>query len=96
MASRVYLLSFLLLTAQGLLAWHLPEHLNPEPHQPLELVSTVDCDICAPGTGATPPAPALEAIPSAEHRHPAPPRTEQAPRQAFVPGAGARAPPALS
>lgn len=95
-ASRVYLLSLLLLSAQGLLAWHLPEHLDAEPHQPLELVSATDCDICAPGTGAVPPPPTTEAIPPATHRHPVPPRAEQSPRRVFVPGAGARAPPVLS
>ena len=94
--SRACLLTLLLVTAQGLLAWHGPSHLFPaDEHAGNPVLQASDCDLCSFGQGLA-TAPALAPTTPAPRNHTAVPARMAGDSAPTIPGAGARAPPVLS
>lgn len=95
-ASRVYLLTLLLVAAQGLLAWHGPSHLVPaDEHAGPQVLKVSDCDLCTFGQGLA-AAPTFELATPTPRGHTIVPVPISGHNPPAIPGAGARAPPVLS
>lgn len=88
-------LAALLLLAQLVLAWHAPSHIDLD-GGPSHLVSVTDCEICLPGHGPAPAAQPAPEVPAGEGFISPVVAALQLPGDITVPGAGPRAPPALS
>jgi hypothetical protein len=96
MISRIYLLTLLLIAAQGLLAWHGPSHLVPaDEHAGNPVLQASDCDLCSFGQGLA-TAPVLAPAAPAPRNHGWAPARMAGHSAPTIPGAGARAPPVLS